>query len=180
MLSLPLSERNLILTGYIGPNQPLIGRMIADKLKMPYVNVEFLIAERTGLSVDELRAYYGEARLKNIETEIISETWLRRSTVIRVSARTLLHGDALKRLSDTGPIFCTVTTIDAMLQRLHVAMGARFYAPDERAFELANIRREWAVRGSPGVIELDTTYFDAEQTVTTIIERWQTLAITRA
>ena len=89
---LPLSERNMILTGYTGPNQPLIGIQIAERLRMPFVNIELQVEERSGFTVDELQTYYGETRLKTVETQILEETILRRNTVIRVSGRTLLSG----------------------------------------------------------------------------------------
>jgi shikimate kinase len=180
VLNLPLSESNLILTGYTGPNQPVLGQRIAEQIRMPLVNIQTLIAERIGLSVDEIRSYYGETRLKTVEAEIMDETLLRRQTVIRISARTLLQGDYLDRLRKTGPVICLVTTLDAVLQRLHMSMGARYYNPYDRALELGELKREWAVRGQPGVHEIDTTYLSADQTIEQVISLWQGLAIERA
>jgi len=176
---LPLSERNLILTGYTGPNQPLIAKSVGERLKMNVVNVEAEIAARVGMSIDEIRAYYGQTRLKSIEQEILGETTLRRHTVIRISSAMLMNGDALAQVRETGPVICLVTTLDAMLQRLHIAMGARYYNAQERAAELSNLRREWAVRGAEGVIEVDTTYLTTEQTVERIAALWQDVAIAR-
>jgi shikimate kinase len=180
VLPLPLSDRNLVLTGYTGPNQPRIGRQIAERMRLPYVSVETQIAERIGMSVDEIRQYFGETRLKSIESEIVNEASLRRSSVIHISARTLLVGDTLARLSTTGPVICLVTTLDAMLQRLHMAMGARYYNPEERALELGSLRREWAVRGLAGIYEVDTTYLDNAATMERVIDLWQSVVITGA
>lgn len=174
-----VTERNLILTGYIGPNQPLLGRQIAERLRMPFINVENVIAERVDLPVDEIRAYYGETRLKAIEGEIMQETLLRRGTVIRVSGRTLLHSGHLARLQETGPVMCLVISLDAMLQRLHVSMGARYHNPHERALALGQLRREWAVRTLPGLVEIDTTYISEADIITTVIARWQELSLIR-
>lgn len=176
---LPLSERNLILTGYTGPNQPLIAKNVGERLKMPVVNVESQIAERVGMSIDEIRTYYGETRLKSIEQEILSETVLRRRTVIRISSATLMHGDSLAQIRGTGPVICLVTTLDAMLQRLHISMGARYYNAQERAAELSNLRREWSVRGAEGVIMVDTTYLTPQETVERVVSLWQDVAIER-
>lgn len=176
---LSITERNLILTGYIGPNQPLLGRQIAERLRMPFTNIENIIAERVNLPVDEIRAYYGETRLKTIETEIMQETLLRRATVIRVSGRTLLHSGHLARLQETGPVICLVISLDAMLQRLHVTMGARFHNPQERALALGQLRREWAVRALPGLHEIDVTYMTEDDIIATVIARWQELALIR-
>jgi shikimate kinase len=180
VLPLPLSDRNLILTGYTGPNQPRIGQQIAARMKMPYVNIETLVTERFGMSVDEIRQYFGETRLKSVEAEIVDEACLRRSSVIRISARTLMVGDTLARISQTGPVICLVTTLDAMLQRLHMSMGARYYNPEERALELGNLKREWAVRGLSGIHEIDTTYLNMDETMDRVISLWQSVAISRA
>jgi shikimate kinase len=176
---LPFSDRNLILTGYIGPDQPLLGRQIAERLRMPYVNIEAQIAERVGLSVDEIRSYYGETRLKAIEAELMQEAQLRRSTVIRVNGRTLLHGERLAALRETGVVVCMVVALDAVLHRLHISMGARYHDPNERALALGELKREWAIRGREGIHEIDTTYLSVEEIITTVIELWRELAIER-
>ncbi|MEQ8674957.1 MAG: shikimate kinase [Aggregatilineales bacterium] len=176
---LSISERNLILTGYIGPNQPLLGRQIGDRLRMRLVNFEEVISERMQLPVAEIRTYYGETRLKSIEAELIQETALRRSTVIRVSGRTLANGDNLERLRETGPVICLTINLDAMLQRLHISMGARFHSPDERALALGDLKREWSVRQLPNVHEIDTTYIDDDTIVERVVALWQELALER-
>lgn len=177
--ALPLTDRNLILTGYTGPNAPRIGQMIAERLRLPYVNFDVQIAERVGLPQDEVRQFYGESRLKAIESELIEEASLRRQTVIRVGAQTLMRGDHLKRLATTGPVICLVTTLDAVLRRLHIAMGGRYADPNERAREIGELRREWAVRGLAGVIELDTTTLEIEQIIQGVIDLWRERAIAR-
>lgn len=175
-----LTDRNLILTGYTGPNSPRIGQLIAERLRLPYVNIDVQITERVGLPQDEVRQFYGETRLKALESELIEEARLRRQTVIRVGARTLLRGEALPRLSSTGPVICLVTTLDAVLRRLHIAMGGRYADPNERAREIGELRSEWGVRGLPNILELDTTRLDTEQTIQAVIALWRENAIGRA
>jgi shikimate kinase len=176
---LPASERNLVLTGYIGPDQPLLGRQIAERLRMPFVNIEALIVERVGLPIDEIRAYYGETRLKAIEAEIIEETLLRRRSVIRVSGRTLLHGEHLPRLQRVSVVICLVVSLDAMLHRLHINMGARYHNPHERALALGELKREWAVRKLNGIHEIDTTYFSQDDIIQVVTTMWGELAVER-
>lgn len=176
---LPFSERNLILTGYIGSELAQLGQTIAERLRMPFVNIEMQIAERVDLPVDEIRTYYGETRLKTIEAEIVQEAALRRRTVVRVGGRTLLQGDNLARLQSTGPVLCLTISLGAMLHRLHVSMGARYHDPYERALALGELKREWAVRELDGIHEIDTTYLDDEEIIDKVTGTWQELAIER-
>ena len=179
MSEFTFTERNLILTGYIGPEQMALGRRIARQLNMPYANVEMTIADRLDLPVDDIRTYFGETRLKSIEAEIVQEMALRRQAVIGVSGRSLLHGDNLARLASTGPVICLTISLNAMLHRMHVNMGARYHDPAERALELGEIKREWAVRHMPGIHEIDVTRMDALQIVDAVIALWREQAIER-
>ncbi len=174
---LSYGDRNLILTGYTGPNQPIIGQQAAARLKMRYVNVETQIENREGMSSEALRTRYGDARLKMVESEVMQDVLLNRGVVIRVSGQTLLRLDYLKRLATTGPIVCLVVTLDAVLQRLHLSLGRSYHNPHERALAIGYLKREWAVRNMDGIRELDVTYFSETETVDALINLWQEMAI---
>ncbi|RMG80729.1 MAG: hypothetical protein D6712_17515, partial [Chloroflexi bacterium] len=124
---LPHADRNLILTGYTGPNQPAIGREVAEKLQLRFLDFETEIEARTGYSSDVLREQFGERRLRTVEAEIMEEISLRRRTLVRISGHVLLHGDHYDRLRETGPVICLVARLDAVLSRLHVLLGARYH-----------------------------------------------------
>jgi len=168
-----LSDSNIVLTGYVGPNQLAIARRVAEQLKRPFVSVEALLEDRAELPMADVRALYGEARLKTLETEVVQDVALYRGAVLHIGGQMLLHGDHIKRLQQTGPVICLVATLDAVLQRLHLALGARYHDPRERALALGNLKREWAVRKQEGICELDTTGMAEGQIVEAIIVLWQ-------
>jgi shikimate kinase len=167
------SDRNLILTGYTGPNQLMIARRIAEKLGMPFVNYETRLEERADLPLTDVRARYGEARLKTLEAEVIQEMVLYRGAVMLVSGQTLKNADYFQRLSETGKIICLVATLDAVLQRVHLSLGARYHNPSERAVALGNLKREWSVRSLPGLREFDTTSLSEAQIIEAIVALWR-------
>lgn len=169
-------DSNLIITGYIGPEQLQIARRTAERLRMPFVDFESRLEDHAEMPGEEVRTLFGEARLKTLEGELIAEMVLHRGTVIHIGGQTLLHGDHFERLRSTGPIICIVATIDAVLQRLHLALGARFHNPHEREMALGTIRREWAIRKHEGVIEFDTSYLNDEQMIEGIAALWRETA----
>lgn len=170
---LPVADRNLILTGYIGPNQPAIGRQVSIYLGVPFFNVEMIIEEREGMSIKELRGQYGESHLKTVENEILQEALLHRNAVIRVNGRILQNKANFERLQSTGPVICLIASLDSILQRLHLSLGARYHSPHDRGMALGHLRQEWAVRKLPGIIEVDTTYLSEAETIQTVAERWK-------
>lgn len=173
MRFIPVSDRNLILTGYTGPRQPAIGRRVAAMLQRPFVNVDMQLEERQGMTMDEIRTRFGESRLKTLETEAVQEALLHRSAVIRVSGQTLLHSGHYERFLETGPVVCLVASLDSVLQNLHLVLGARYHDPHERALALGQLQREWAVRRCPGLIEIDTTYMSESDIANAVIAAWQ-------
>ena len=167
------SDHNLILTGYTGPGQRAIGRRVADVLHKPFVNIDMQIEERNGLTIEQIRAQFGESRLKTLEAEVVQEALLHRGAVLRVGGQTLLHGNHFERFLETGPIICLVASLDSVLQSLHLTLGSRYHDPDERALALGVVRREWAVRAMPGIREIDTTYLAEEEIVRAVVDLWQ-------
>lgn len=176
---LRLSERNLILTGYTGPNQPAVGQTVADRLRLRFIDVEQYLEARVGESADSIRSLYGEQRLKSVINEVMEEIILHRNSLIRVNGGMLLAGDHFQQLQSTGPVICLVARLDAILRRLHLTLGARYHDPAQRAVALGQLKREWSVRKLAAIYELDVTYLDTEQTISAITSLWQEVAITR-
>jgi shikimate kinase len=170
---LPKPDRNLILTGYNGSNIPALGQRIAEQVRLPFVNVEGQVEVRTGMPTNDFRDRYGEARLKTLEAEVMQDTLLRRGSVVYVSGRTLMIGDYGQRIQQTGPIICLVATLDAVLQRLHLTLGARYHNPGERALAVGQLKREWAVRKLEGIHELDTTPLSESEIIEAVIALWR-------
>ena len=177
--SLQLTDRNLILTGYIEPNKPRIGRQVAELLNMPFVDMEELIQDRMGDGIETLRETFGERHLKTVEDELMAEMILYRKSVLRINGSILAHSDYLPRLQETGPVICPIARLDAILQKIHLTLGARYHNPAERGGELGKLRREWAIRKHENIYELDATDLDESTLISAIIDLWQEVAIQR-
>ncbi len=180
LTGIPFTSRNLVLTGYVEPNKPRVAQQVGAQLAMPVVDAERLLEDRLGDTMERIRSSYGERRLKTVEAELMQEVLLRRNSVIRVNGSTLMHGSHLARMQETSIVVCLVARLDSLLQKLHVSLGARYHNPAERAMEMGLLRREWAVRGKPGVHEIDATGVSEVELVQTIVAFWQKAAIERA
>ncbi|MBI1279074.1 MAG: hypothetical protein GC179_13180 [Anaerolineaceae bacterium] len=169
-------DRNLILTGYTGTSQPMIGQQVADRLKMRYVNVDSLLEARGEMDIEDMRTRYGETRLKMLETEVMQDVMLYRGAVIRVSGQTILRTETTARLLDTGIIICEVVALDAVLRQLHLSLGGRYHNPGERALAIGHLKREWAIRKVEGVHEINVTNMTETQMINAICAMWEQLA----
>lgn len=167
--------RNLILTGYMGVGKTAVGRRIAEQLGIEFYDIENEIQMREGMSAEQIRSLLGESRLKNVESELVSELTLLRSAVITVNGPTMLDSANFDRLRQSGPVLCLSAALNEVLRRMHVARGARFHSPDERAKVLGRLKREMAVLGLE-LPQLDTTGLPVETVTERAIDFWMTQA----
>lgn len=166
------TDYNLVLTGSIGPHQLIVARHVATRLNLPFVDAEQEVERRAEMPPAEFKDRFGEARLRTLESEAIRDLTLHRSTVIHVNGQMLAYGDHLARIRECSYILCLVASLDAVLARLHIALGARYHNPAERAFALGMLKRAWSIRGQEGVHEFDTTYMTEADMVDHIAALW--------
>jgi len=164
---------NLILTGYMGVGKVAVGKAIATRLGVLFVDLDTEIQLREGMPGDEIRQLFGEARLRSLENELCGELSLRRSSVLSVSGVTLLDEDNRKRLRNSGPILVLTCALNEILRRLHVSQGARFHDPKVRSAALTQIRREQQVHRIADLSTLDTTALTGDQVTEQAIAFWK-------
>jgi shikimate kinase len=164
--------RNLILTGTMGVGKTTIGQRIAAQMDgAAFVDMEIQIQDREGYTPAQIRETFGEARLRQIESDLIEEITLRRSTVIAISGVTLLETINLDRLRETGPLLCLTAALGEILRRLHVMQGGQFHEVRNRSLALGRLKREGQVR-SLNLPSLDTTALDIDETIRQATAFW--------
>ena len=175
---LPLhSPLNLILTGYIEPNRPRISQRLAERLNLRFIDVERRVEAHFGESIAAIRARYGQQRLKAVESEVLDSLALHRQALIRVSGSTLLHSGQLEAFQRSGIVVCLTASLDAILRRIHIALGAGYHDPRERALALGELQREWQIREHSGIIEFDATHSTEAEVVDALAELWRARSV---
>ena len=172
-------ELNLILTGYVEPNRPRIARQLARRLGLQLVDVERELEERQGQSIANLRATFGERHLRTLEAELMDEVALHRRGLIRASGHTLLTSGRLADLQRNGVVVCLVASLDSILRRMHLTLGARYHDPAERARAIGELQREWKIREAADVVEFDATHISEAILIERIAQYWRELAVRR-
>ncbi|MDC3355076.1 shikimate kinase [Candidatus Pelagibacter sp.] len=65
------SNKNLVFLGMMGSGKSSIGNLVSKKLDLPFIDIDNLIVENTGMSISEIFEKKGEDYFRNLE-EIIT------------------------------------------------------------------------------------------------------------
>jgi len=63
----------VVLVGYRGTGKTTVGRMVAQALGWPFVDVDPLIEQRGGLDIAAIFARHGEAHFRDLESAVIAD-----------------------------------------------------------------------------------------------------------
>ena len=64
------SNKNLVFLGMMGSGKSSIGNLVSEKLNLPFIDIDSLIVENTGMSVSEIFKKKGEDYFRNLEEKI--------------------------------------------------------------------------------------------------------------
>ena len=64
------SNKNLVFLGMMGSGKSSIGNLVSKKLDLPFIDVDSLIVENTGMDISEIFERKGENYFRNLEEKI--------------------------------------------------------------------------------------------------------------
>ena len=92
----------VLLTGFMGAGKTTVGRLLAEKLRLPFVDLDAEIEARSGLAVRELFACHGEAEFRRLERQLLVEMLARDPLVMATGGGTLVDPDNLALAKGAG------------------------------------------------------------------------------
>ena len=70
--ALPAHLRRLVLTGFMGAGKSTIGRLLADRLRWDFLDLDAHLEARTNATIPQLFALHGEARFRRLESTALA------------------------------------------------------------------------------------------------------------
>jgi shikimate kinase len=112
-----MSDRNVVLTGFMGTGKTTVGRALAARLGWEFADTDSVIEERHG-PITTIFAEQGEGAFRNYEREVAGELADRSRLVIATGGRMMVDAVNAQRLGETGDIVCLVASLDTILERV--------------------------------------------------------------
>ncbi|MGC9467386.1 MAG: 3-dehydroquinate synthase [Anaerolineae bacterium] len=109
---------NLVLTGFMGTGKTSVGRIVAERLGRPFVDMDAMIEERAGKSVARIFAEQGEATFRRMEAELCEALGRQQGLVIATGGGALVDPVNRATLARSSTLICLNAPVDEILDRV--------------------------------------------------------------
>jgi shikimate kinase len=93
---------SVVLIGYRGSGKTTVGKRLADRLWIPFVDTDELIVKRAGKSIKDIFEQDGEEKFRDLESQIVQEIALLKDHVIALGGGSLLRESNRAALQSAG------------------------------------------------------------------------------
>ena len=91
--------KNIVIVGFSGAGKSTVGRKLAKKLNLAFVDLDLYIEEKYHTAIPLLFQKYGESVFRTLEYSALQEVLSTENTVIAVGGGTPCYGDAMAQIN---------------------------------------------------------------------------------
>lgn len=167
------SEKNIILTGFMGTGKSTVGQLVAAELDREFVDMDTLIEAREGRPIPRIFAEEGEPYFRQLEAALCAELAARQGLVIATGGGALVPEKNLRVLDRTGLVICLDCAPEVLWQRIGCSENRPMLAEadDGRFRRLAALLEQRAPAYARIAYHLDVTRLSPQQVARRVVER---------
>ena len=113
----PATEKNLVLTGFMGTGKTTVGRVLAGRLGFGFVDTDAMIQSRAG-PIHRIFERDGERAFRELERRVARELAGRTGLVIATGGRMMLDPECAACLEPAAHVVCLNAAPETILERI--------------------------------------------------------------
>ena len=160
--------RSVVLVGFMGAGKSTVGRLLARRLDLCFVETDAMITAREGKSIPEIFAEGGETRFRRLEAEVLNLLADKRGHVIATGGGFPCQPGVMDRLLELGTVVWLAADFDALYERANRVGGRPMLAgrSREETTALSAARQAYYRRAH---LSIDTTHLSVDAVVSRIL-----------
>jgi len=114
----PDSAPSIYLVGFRACGKSTVGRLLAERLKLSFVDLDQLIAEEAGMTIQEMVAENGWDFFREKERQALAALSSRKGLVVACGGGAVLHRDLFDQIKKRALVVWLTAAQQTILQRL--------------------------------------------------------------
>ena len=130
----------ITLTGFMGSGKTTVGKVLADFLGCPFMDLDDLVMKKAGKSIPDIFTQDGEPAFRELEAQVLRKTvekYAESTAVLALGGGAVLAPASAALLHEKTVCIYLRATLDTLLQRLAGETAGRPLADDAMAARLA-------------------------------------------
>ena len=108
---------NVVLVGFMGAGKSTVGRLLARRLGLCFVETDDMITAREGKSIPEIFADDGEPRFRALEADVLDALADKHGHVVSTGGGFPCRPGVMERLKALGTVVWVAADFDALYER---------------------------------------------------------------
>lgn len=109
--------RNIVIVGFMGTGKTVVAKLLAQKLKREFLELDAIIEEKEGMSIKEIFEKKGEGYFREIEKGVVRETSEKKGLVVSAGGGVIIDEENFRNLKKNSTIICLEASPDTILKR---------------------------------------------------------------
>ena len=149
-----LGRRSIVLVGMMGVGKSSIGRRLAARLGVPFIDADAEIEKAAGMSIADIFARHGETYFRSGEARVIARLLDSGPQVLASGGGAVMNADTQAAIKAKGVSVWLKAEIDVLLRRVAKRKNER---PMLQSDDLSETLRQLLIAREPAYAQADLT-----------------------
>lgn len=114
-----LGRRNIVFVGLMGAGKSAVGRMVAQQLRVPFIDTDVEIERVSRMTITELFATYGEEEFRALETRVIKRLLRGGPKVISTGGGAFINDNTRRHITRGGISLWLKADLEVLWERVN-------------------------------------------------------------
>jgi shikimate kinase len=161
--------QNVALIGFMAVGKSAVGRSLAKKLRLRFVDLDQVIEKTAGMKISEIFVQKGEPYFRQLEKKTLAKVLQGEQQVIATGGGVIMDDDSLMLLRDRALLIGLTASVDVLLTRAGSSSKRPLLKEANRKEQVEELLTQRQNRYAQAHVTIDTSELTVDQVVEKIV-----------